>query len=74
MSQLDCTSHQTRHTLAWATSRAASLITHESDTSFIRVKHVLNKAGKLILVHELQITELLVALSAIDVELHEGHR
>ena len=31
---------RTRPDIAWATSRAASLITHDSDTCFIRVKHI----------------------------------
>ena len=30
----------TRPDIAWATSRAASLITHDPDTCFIRVKHI----------------------------------
>ena len=31
---------RTRPDIAWATSRAASLITHDPDTCFIRVKHI----------------------------------
>ena len=31
---------RTRPDIAWATSRAASLITHDSDTCFICVKHI----------------------------------
>ena len=31
---------RTRPDIAWATSRAASLITHNPDTCFIRVKHI----------------------------------
>ena len=31
---------RTRPDIAWATSRAASLITHAPDTCFIRVKHI----------------------------------
>ena len=31
---------RTRPGIAWATSRAASLITHDPDTCFIRVKHI----------------------------------
>ena len=31
---------RTRPDMAWATSRAASLITHDPDTCFIRVKHI----------------------------------
>ena len=31
---------RTRPDVAWATSRAASLITHDSDTCFIQVKHI----------------------------------
>ena len=31
---------RTRPDIAWATSRAASLITHDPDTCFVRVKHV----------------------------------
>ena len=37
MSQLDCSP---RPDIAWATSRAASLITHDPDQCFIRVKHI----------------------------------
>ena len=31
---------RTRPDIAWATSRAASLITHDPDTCFVRVKHI----------------------------------
>ena len=31
---------RTRPDIAWGTSRAASLITHDPDTCFIRVKHI----------------------------------
>ena len=33
---------RTRPDIAWATSRAASLITHDPDTCFVRVKHILS--------------------------------
>ena len=31
---------RTRPDIAWATGRAASLITHDPDTCFIRIKHI----------------------------------
>ena len=31
---------RTRPDIAWATNRAASLITHDPDTCFIRIKHI----------------------------------
>ena len=40
MSQFNWIALRTRPDIAWATSRAASLITHDLDAFFVRVKHI----------------------------------